>query len=474
MKYFIVLPHQLFEDISIIKQKIKNKEVDMILLVEESILFGIERKLNINKIRLAYMVASLYFYKDYLDKMLLFNNLLYLKYKEDVRKIINYDDTIIMYDPVDVDIIKKYENICKLVLLETPQFILSNNDLQIYNRKKDKNKALRHSAFFNYVKDKLNILQNVKSKDKYNRKTLPKSFSMNENIPKYNSKYYEKAIIYVNNEFKNNIGDAKNVVVWPINFIDSKQALNNFIVNKFKNYGKYQDAIDKDYTFLYHSAISPMLNNGLLTPHYVLNEIMDNVDININSLEGFIRQLIGWREYMRFLYIHRLSDIINSNHFGNNRTFKDFNSWYNGTTGLGETGIIDNEIKKTLKYGYAHHIIRLMVFLNIMVLLRIHPVEIYKWFMEVVSIDAYDWVMKTNIYCMGYFYDKAMSKPYISSGAYLQRMSNYSGREKIWDDLFYQFIWDNKYRSGFYKKFIDKSSANIANDILDKYTLEFI
>ena len=143
--------------------------------------------------------------------------------------------------------------------------------------------------------------------------------------------------------------------------------------------------------------------------------------------------------------MYRYPEIIRSNTFKLTRTFKDWDAWYNGTTGI---NIIDTEIQKANKYGWSHHIIRLMVFLNIMILLEIRPDHIYKWFMEVVPMDAYDWVMKSNIYCMGYFYDKAMVKVYISTSNYLRRMSNYKFTDcdtQLWDVLFYTFLKKHKY-----------------------------
>ena len=124
------------------------------------------------------------------------------------------------------------------------------------------------------------------------------------------------------------------------------------------------------------------------------------------------------------------------NSFGNNKRLGK--EWYLGTTGL---IVIDNEILKAIKYGYSHHIIRLMIFLNFMIINEIRPDDIYKWFMEVVSIDAYDWVMISNIYSMGYFSKIGMKRPYLSSSNYIIKMSNYK-KDGKWD-----IIWDEKYRS---------------------------
>ena len=141
------------------------------------------------------------------------------------------------------------------------------------------------------------------------------------------------------------------------------------------------------------------------------------------------------------LYQLAYDELISSNVFGNNKKLNK--KWYTGELGIEP---IDNTIKKAFKTGYLHHIERLMVMLNFMVLARIKPQEIYNWFMEF-SCDSYDWVMIGNIYGMGYFNTNTMRKPYLSSSSYIVNMSNYKkdGKwDKIWDSLFYYFLHDNK------------------------------
>merc|ERR1719169_185324 len=140
---------------------------------------------------------------------------------------------------------------------------------------------------------------------------------------------------------------------------------------------------------------------------------------------------------MRYLYSFQRERLLESNAPGNFKTFKDWASWYAGKTGLVP---FDVEVRKALTCGYSHHIVRLMVFLNLFTLLGIHPSLIVKWFMEVVAIDAYDWVMVSNIYAMGYYYPAAMTKPYLSASNYLCRMTNYPKDgtwDTLWDGLFY-------------------------------------
>jgi len=167
--------------------------------------------------------------------------------------------------------------------------------------------------------------------------------------------------------------------------------------------------------------------------------------IPINSLEGFIRQIIGWREFIRGMYEVKGTEQRNGNFW--NHTNKIPKSFYDGTTGIPP---IDETIKKALKIGYVHHIERLMVLSNFMLLCEINPNDIYQWFMEL-FIDAYDWVMVPNVYGMSLYTDGGLlsTKPYISSSNYIKKMSNYKNGDwqKTWDDLFWTFM--DKHRNFF-------------------------
>ena len=191
--------------------------------------------------------------------------------------------------------------------------------------------------------------------------------------------------------------------------------------------------------------ISPLLNNGLLTPKYILNEILNLKDqYPINSVEGFIRQIIGWREFIRGVYLSKGSIERTSNFFL--ILIEKFLAHFM----MELLGIdpVDNSIKKVIKCSYNHHIERLMILGNFMLLCEFDPNEIYKWFMEY-YIDAYDWVMVPNVYGMSQFADGGLmcqQKPYLSSSNYIKKMSNYSKGEweKIWDGLYWRFIYKNK------------------------------
>ena len=204
-----------------------------------------------------------------------------------------------------------------------------------------------------YGKKIINIIPNVKSKDKENRKKIPKGLKI-PHIINYSNKnnYINFGIKKVNKHFKNNYGTTETSFIFPIDHKTAKKWLNYFIKNKFNNFGKYQDSIDKDNNFLFHSLLSTSINIGLLNPSDIIEEIMKyEKKIPINSLEGFIRQLF-WREYQRYCYIYIKNDLQNKNYFGNKKKLEK--KWYDGTTGIIP---VDNCIKNgfdTVRYLHAH------------------------------------------------------------------------------------------------------------------------
>jgi deoxyribodipyrimidine photolyase-related protein len=192
-------------------------------------------------------------------------------------------------------------------------------------------------------------------------------------------------------------------------------------------------------------VLTPALNIGLITPSEVLRITLDFAkenNIPINSLEGFIRQIMGWREYIRAIYELEGVKQRNSNFFELGRRIPE--SFYNATTGIEP---IDDTIRKVLSTAFTHHIERLMILGNFMLLSEFHPNEVYKWFMEM-FIDAYDWVMVPNVYGMSQYADGGLicTKPYISSSNYILKMSNYKKGEwsEIWDSLYWRFLYNHK------------------------------
>lgn len=214
---------------------------------------------------------------------------------------------------------------------------------------------------------------------------------------------------------------------------------------KFDNFGNYQDAITKDTNliYLFHSNISSSLNVGLLNLNYVIEKIK-NAHAPYNAKEGFIRQIIGWRDFMLKIYEDDGVRLRNSNFF----EFKNSmpKAIIEGKSGI---DILDDVIKKVDKTAYAHHIERLMILGNIFLLLEIKPDDVYEYFMQN-YIDAYDWVMVGNVYGMSGFSDggSITTKPYIASSNYLIKMSDYSKKDswcKIVDALYWRFLYKYSY-----------------------------
>jgi deoxyribodipyrimidine photolyase-related protein len=184
---------------------------------------------------------------------------------------------------------------------------------------------------------------------------------------------------------------------------------------------------------------------GLLNPDEVVQQalvIAKKLKTPIHSLEGFIRQIIGWREFLYgidSIYGEKQKEMNFFNHQG-----QLAKSWYEGTTGIPP---LDDAIKKVQKMAYLHHIERLMIVSNLMLLAEVHPQEVYRWFMEM-HLDSYEWVMGPNVYGMGQMSDGGIfaTKPYISGSNYILKMSDYSKGDwcEIWDGLYWSFIEKHK------------------------------
>lgn len=247
------------------------------------------------------------------------------------------------------------------------------------------------------------------------------------------------AMTEIRRRFPDNPG-AMESFRWPVTRIEASAWLDEFIAQRLEHFGVFEDAISTQHATLYHSAITPMLNIGLLDPLDVVQRVLAAA-VPLNSKEGFIRQVIGWREFMRGIYLHRGTTIRNGNFWNFQRPLP--RAFYTGTTGIAP---VDRVIRHVLADGWCHHIERLMILGNFMLLCRIRPQEVYLWFMEL-FVDAYDWVMVPNIYGMSQFADGGMftTKPYLSGSNYVLKMSDESKGPwcAIWDGLYWTFIADH-------------------------------
>lgn len=347
----------------------------------------------------------------------------------------------------------------------SPNLLLSNTLIEKYRKKTDK---FFFNAFYMWAKKELNIIPNIKSQDKFNRQK-PKASDKSDISQPYDAenrkkiisnislKYIEEAKIYIEKNFKNNCGNTNTNAgfIYPITRHDALLWLEHFIKYKLKNFGNYQDYIDKDDKHLNHSLLSALINIGLINPCDIIDILeshrlsaKSSIPIQMNSYEGFIRQLF-WREYQRLCYLYV---DFSKNYFGNTKKLTD--EWYSGSTGILP---VDDCIREAFDTGYLHHIKRLMVIGNYMNLCYISPREGFRWFMEF-SCDSYEWVMYQNVYDMVFFSTggKTMRRPYISSSNYILNMSNYPKDKwcEIWNDKYKKFIEKNRNKLWKYRYYV--------------------
>ena len=363
---------------------------------------------------------------------------------------------IVYFDPVDreltLELTKTFPNAMQL---DTPYFLFTPNDIYRFLSYKDPKHTkardkITHSSFYKFALDELDIPFIKKSLDTENRDKFEEKDIPNIDYKTYDNKYIDKAKKWLEkSDYKDYPGELEN---WwlPIMRQGAEKQLQDFLKNDLKYFGKYQDAMVIQRPFLYHSRLSSLLNIGLLTPRIVVEETVKyykkhRTKIPLSSFEGFIRQIIGWREYERIVYHLFYSEIVAANEFKNKRELKDV--WYKIPDKTVLTPL-DDAISQAWTYGYLHHIYRLMVVSNAMNLMTVKPYDAYRWFMEFAT-DSYDWVMIGNVYSMGMWADggKTMRKPYISSNAYIEKMSVGYDEDKEWREkwrgLYYHFLERN-------------------------------
>jgi deoxyribodipyrimidine photolyase-related protein len=278
------------------------------------------------------------------------------------------------------------------------------------------------------------------------------SSSIQENIQqvaKYVESKYPKnpGVLHLHGKSESDL--VSRISMYPITNADAKKRLTIFLTKMLPDFGKYEDAFQPGVSFGYHSVLSSSLNNGLLTPAEILEAIQSlpgkTTRKHLASLEGFVRQVFGWRSYCRLVYRQERQVMMRSNFLGHTRRLPG--TWFRyPKEGESLTNIewLDNLLLDAQERAYAHHIVRLMVFSNWFLLNQYHPQDVLKWFWSVVSIDAYEWVMVPNVLGMGQYADGGimMTRPYISAGAYLETMSGgkVNDEDGIWTALYYGFL----------------------------------
>lgn len=335
-------------------------------------------------------------------------------------------------------------------VLETPSFLTTRDQLTDHFTGAAKRSA-RMQTFYTWQRRRLDVLVEPDgspvggrwSFDEDNRRKLPRGHPVPVVPAPERHPEVEEAIAWVRRAFPDNPGTAE-TFAWPTSHQEAEASYELFLSERFAQFGPFEDAISSEHGVVFHSLLTPGLNIGLVSPTHVLAralEVAADQDVPLASLEGFVRQVIGWREYMRATYHLWGRRMRSGNRLGHTRALAP--GWWDATTGLDP---VDHVLRRVLETGYAHHIERLMVLGNATCLLRTDPDAVYEWFMEM-FVDAYDWVMVPNVYAMSQFAAGAAitTKPYVSGSNYLRKQSDLPTGEwtQDWDALYWTFVRDH-------------------------------
>ncbi len=313
--------------------------------------------------------------------------------------------------------------------VDTEHFLTKREELGGFFKGK---KQWLMESFYRYMRKKHGILMNGPDPiggqwnfDHDNRNKMPKDVSLP--VPKIFQKKVEDIQKLLDESGVATFGniDPKKFI-WPVSQTDAKELFQYFLSHLLPHFGRYQDAMTTKDWSLFHSRISFALNTKILNPKYVIEATEEyyrqhEEEIPLPAVEGFIRQILGWREYMRGIYWHHMPDYAKTNFFNHKRVLPE---WY--WTGKTKMKCLSHSIEQSLDYAYAHHIQRLMVTGNFALLAGIDPNEVDAWYLGV-YIDAIEWVEITNTRGMSQFADGGVvaTKPYVASANYMHKMGDY-------------------------------------------------
>lgn len=351
-------------------------------------------------------------------------------------------------DPCDDSLLTKLRTACAaggvaLTILPDPHFLTPVAEVQAFAAGREK---LRFTDFYIRQRKRLGVLLTPEGKprdgkwsfDTENRKKLTKEVRPPALTPPPENEFVREARLYVRKHFPDAPGSDE-----PFHYVtsaaDAQAWLAEFLEMRFADFGVYEDAISTRDRVLFHSVLTPAMNIGLLAPREVLEAALRyDGTVPMNSLEGFVRQVIGWREFVRLVYLTHGSRQRTRNYWEYTQPIPS--GFYTGTTGIVP---VDHAIRAVLDTGYCHHIERLMILGNFMLLCDLNPDDVYRWFMEL-FIDAYDWVMVPNVYGMSQHADGGLmtTKPYISGSSYILKMSDFKKGPwcAVWDALYWRFM----------------------------------
>lgn len=317
---------------------------------------------------------------------------------------------------------------------DTEHFYTHRNELKEMFAGK---KTYLMESFYRKIRTKHGVLMEGEKQDKPytgqwnydadNRKKLPAGHRAV--APLLFEKNVSDLVNEINNAGLKTIGTVDHeAFIWPINKTESEALLQFFCENCLANFGTFQDALSVDDWSLYHARLSFSMNLKMISPKQVVDTVIDyyfkNQDtIQYNQIEGFVRQIIGWREYMRGIYWAEMPSFAQLNYFEHKQ---DLPNWFwNGKTKM---NCVKHAVNQSLNYAYAHHIQRLMITGNFALLAGVDPSQLDEWYLGI-YIDAIDWVEITNTRGMSQFADGGIvgSKPYVSSASYIDKQGHYCG-----------------------------------------------
>lgn len=447
MQAALIFPHQLFSDHPALEQGCR------VLLVEDDLFFT---QYPFHKQKLVLHRASMQYYADLLTRQ--GHTVTYVPsasanlkgcfaqwHQEGIRHI-RYCDTV---DYLLERRLNRYAQASGIVLhqLRSPNFLLDDDEFAAAVGKK-----YFMASFYIHQRKKFNILVDHNQQplggqwsfDAENRKRMPKGLVPPTPYRPATNRFVVEAKTYVSQNFDTHYGNLDDFQ-YPTTHAEAEKVLEDFLHHRLTLFGDYEDAIVAKQSTLFHSVLTPALNIGLLSPQQIVDKTLAHhhkYPIPLNSLEGFIRQVIGWREFMKGIYVREGVRQRTSNHLSLSRRLPE--AFWDGTTGITP---IDQTIRKLQDTAYCHHIERLMILGNFMYLCGFDPDEVYRWFM-VFFIDAYDWVMVPNVYGMSQYADGGMmtTKPYISGSNYVLKMSDYTKGPwcDVWDGLYWRYLYEHR------------------------------
>jgi len=321
---------------------------------------------------------------------------------------------------------------CEIVQTSNNHYLWSTAEFDEWANSR---KSLLMESFYREGRKRFNVLMNGKKPvgnrwnfDKDNRKPPKGKIAPPEPLTFEPDEITQAVIKWVQKADYPTFGESDGFD-WAVTREQALQVVDYFVRDRLVTFGAYQDAMVTGEDTMWHALLSPYLNIGLLQPMEVIDAIATAYEssldsespIPLNSVEGFIRQVMGWREYMRGIYNHVDEDYPSRNYFEHTRSLPDF--FWTGETQLNCLHQTIDTLKRT---GYAHHIQRLMILANFSLISGLSPQAVEDWF-HAAFIDAYDWVMQTNVIGMGLFADGGTlaTKPYASSANYINKMSDY-------------------------------------------------